>query len=65
MQGDDHSTKVLADKVREELGAGVALVNLVFSKNLVGEVGAGFEGELFRQDEGVVTVEEEFSNLGT
>jgi hypothetical protein len=55
----------LADKVREELGAGVALVNLVFSKNLVGEVGAGFEGELFRQDEGVVTVEEEFSNLGT
>jgi len=48
LQGDDHATEVLADKVREELGAGVALINLVFGEDFVGEVGAGFEGELLR-----------------
>jgi hypothetical protein len=32
-------------------------------EDLVEEVGAAFEGELFRQDEGVVAVEEEGCNL--
>ena len=35
----------------------------MFFEDLVAECGAGFEGEFFGENEGVVTVEEEFCNL--
>lgn len=54
----------MADKVGEEFGAGVALFDVVFCEDFVGEVGAGFEGEFFGEDEGVVAVEEEVGYLG-
>lgn len=63
LQGDDHAAEVLADEVVEQLGAGVAFLDFVFGEDLVGEVGAGFEGEFFAEDEGVVAVEEDFGNL--
>jgi len=63
LQGDDHAAEVLADEVVEQLGAGVSLVDFVFGEDLVGEVGAGFEGEFFAKDEGVIAVEEDFGNL--
>ena len=63
MEGDDHAAEVLAHEVGEELGTGVALVDVVFGEDFVGEVGAGFEGELFGEDERVVAVEEELGYL--
>ena len=48
LQRDDHAAEVLPHEVGEELGAGVALVDVEFGEDLVGEVGAGFEGEFFR-----------------
>ena len=59
----NHTAEVLADEVIEELGTGVAVWNVVFGEDLVGEVGTSFEGELFREDEGVVAVEEDLSDL--
>lgn len=53
----------MADEVGKEFGAGVALGDVVFGEDLVGEVGAGFEGEFFGEDEGVVAVEEDFGDL--
>ena len=53
----------MADEVFEKLGPGVALVNAVFGEDLIGKVGAGFEGEFFGEDEGVVTVEEDMCDL--
>jgi len=53
----------LANEVGQELRAGVALVDVVFGEYLIGEIGAGFEGELLGQDEGIVTVEEQVGNL--
>ena len=47
LQVHDHAAEVLADEVIEELGAGVAVWDVVFGEDLVGEVGAGFKGELF------------------
>lgn len=63
LEVDDHAAEVLADEVIEELGTGVAVGDVIFGEDLVGEVGTGFEGELFREDEGIVTVEEDFSDL--
>lgn len=65
LEVDDHAAEVLADEVIEELGTGVAIGNVVFGEDLVGEVGTSFEGELFREDEGIVTVKEDFSDLGS
>lgn len=59
----NHAAEVLADEFIEELGAGVAVGNVVLGEDLVGEVGAGFEGEFFRENEGIVTVEEDFCDL--
>ena len=59
----DHAAEVLADEVIEEFGAGVAVWDIEFGEDLVGEVGTSFEGELFGEDEGVVTVEEDFGDL--
>ena len=64
LQGDDHAAEVLADEIGEEFGAGVALFDVVFGEDFVGEIGAGFEGELFAQHERVVAVEEELCDLG-
>lgn len=63
MEGHHHAAKVLTDEFREELGAGVACGDVVGGEDFVGEVGAGFEGEGFREDEGVVAVEEEGCEL--
>ena len=63
LEVDDHAAKVLADEVIEELGTGVAVWNVVLGEDLVGKVGTSFECELFREDEGIVTVEEDFSDL--
>ena len=41
------------------MGAGVAVGDVAGGEDFVGEFGAGFEGELFREDESVVAVEEE------
>ena len=60
---DNHATEVLANEVIEELGTGVAVWNVVFGKDLVGEIGTRLESEFFREDEGVVTVEEDFGDL--
>ena len=59
----DHAAEILAHEVIEELGAGVAVWDVIFGKDLVGEVGTGFKGKLFREDEGVVTVEEDLGDL--
>jgi hypothetical protein len=32
-------------------------------KDLIGNLGAGLEGEFFREDEGVVTIEEDVCDL--
>ena len=58
-----HAAEVLADEVIEELGAGVAVWDVIFGEDLIGEVGTSFEGEFFREDEGVVAVEEDFGDL--
>jgi hypothetical protein len=41
------------------LRAGVLLGDVLGGEDLVGELGAGFEGEFLGEDEGVVAVEEE------
>ena len=43
---------------------GVPLGDIARRKNFVGELGAGFKGEGFGEDEGVVAVEEEGCYLG-
>ena len=63
LQRDDHAAEVLAHEVGEELGPRVALVDVELGEDLIAEVGAGFEGEFLRKDEGVVAVEEDFGDL--
>lgn len=47
----------------EERGAGVAVADALLFEDLVSELGAGFEGEGFGEDEGVVAVEEDGLDL--
>ena len=47
LQVHDHAAEVLADEVIEKFGAGVAVWNVVFGEDLVGEIGTGLKGELF------------------
>jgi hypothetical protein len=42
---------------------GVAVGDVVLFEDLIGEVGAGFEGELLRENESVVAVEENILDL--
>ena len=63
LQVHDHAAEVLADEVVEEFGAGVAVWDVIFGEDLVGEIGTGFKGEFFRENEGVVAVEEDFGDL--
>lgn len=53
----------MPDEFRQELRARVALGALVLFEDLVGELGAGFEGERLGEDEGVVAVEEDLLDL--
>ena len=60
--GDD-AAEVLPHEVLHQLRAGVARGFAMFGEDLVGELGTGFEGEFFGEDERVVAVEEEFDDL--
>jgi hypothetical protein len=42
---------------------GVAVLDLVFLEDLVGEICASLEGELLRENEGVVAIEEDILDL--
>ena len=53
----DHAAEVHAHEVGEEA------IDVVLLHDLVGEVGAGFEGETLRLAESVVTVEEDIFDL--
>jgi len=64
LQAFEHAAEVLADKVFEELRAGVAVWKALFFEDFVGEVGAGLEGERFGEDKSVVAVEEDVFDLG-
>jgi hypothetical protein len=59
LQGEHHAAEVLPNELRHELRAGVLLGDVLGGEDLVGELGAGFEGEFLGEDEGVVAVEEE------
>ena len=59
----DDAAEVLAHEVFHQFRAGVAGIFALLFQDLVGERGAGFEGEFFRQHERVVAVEEEFNDL--
>ena len=63
LQRDHHAAEVLAHEVDEQLRARVALAEAMFFEDRVGERGARFEGELFRQDKCVVAVEEDVGDL--
>jgi len=62
-EGDHHATEVLADKVLEERGASVAFWSALLLENLIGQLGAGLEGEFLGKDEGVVAVEKDGGDL--
>jgi hypothetical protein len=53
----------LADKVLDEHVAGVAIGDVVPLQNFIGQVGAGLEGQLLGEDQGVVAIEEDLCNL--
>jgi hypothetical protein len=59
LQADEHVAEVVADEVLEERIGVIAGVDGVLLEHLVGEVGAGFEGETLGLAEGVVAVEKE------
>jgi hypothetical protein len=59
----EHATEVVADKVLEELVRRVAVVDIVLLEHLVGELGAGLEGEALGLHERVVAVEEDVADL--
>ena len=59
----DHASEVLAYEVFKELVDGVAFFLAILLKKLVGEVCASFEGETFREAEGVVAVEKDVLDL--
>jgi len=58
-----HAAEVLADELGEQLRAGVAVFDVLFGEDFVGKLGAGFEGEGFGEDEGVVAVEQDLLDL--
>lgn len=63
LERDHHATEVLAHEILDELVAGVAVGNVVLLKDLIGKIGAGFEGQLLREDQGVVAIEEDLGDL--
>lgn len=65
LKRNHHTTEVLTDKVLDELRAGVAVRDATLLEDLIGEISTRLEGQLFREDEGVVAVEEKLSDLGS
>lgn len=63
LKRDHHAAEVLANKVLEELGAGIALWLSISFEDLVGKIGASLKGEFFAQDEGVIAVKENLLDL--
>ena len=63
LERDHHTTEVLADKVLDELGAGVTVREATLFEDFIGKISTRFEGQLFREDESVVAVEEDFGDL--
>lgn len=53
----------MPDKISQQLGPGVAVWEALRFEDFVGELGAGFEGEGFGEDERVVAVEEDLFDL--
>lgn len=65
LKRDHHSTEVLTDEVLDELRAGVTVRDATLLEDFIGEISTRLEGQLFREDESVVAVEEKLSNLET
>lgn len=63
LKRDHHTTEVLTDEVLDELGAGITVRDATLLEDLISEISARLEGQLFREDEGVVAVEEKLSDL--
>jgi hypothetical protein len=63
LQGHYHTTEVLPNKVDDELISSVVVSDSLFRKDLIGEVGTCFEGNLFGKNKSVVTVKQEIFDL--
>lgn len=63
LKRNHHTTEVLADKVLDELGAGVTVREATLFEDFIGKISTCFEGQLFREDKGVVAIEEDFGDL--
>jgi hypothetical protein len=62
-QLDEHALELLADELLDQAVGGVARDDVVLDKDHIDEVGAGFKGKVFGEDERVVAVEEEGGDL--
>ena len=65
LQAQHHAAEVLPDKLLEKALGRVVRVDAMLLEKLVGQVGAGFEGQTLALNEGVVAVEENVLNLET
>ena len=63
MERCEHATEVLADELLDQARASEADIEAALLANLIDEVGAGLEGKLLGEDEGVVAVEKEGGDL--
>ena len=63
LEAHDNAVEVLADKGGHEARASVTIGDVLLGEHFVGELGAGFEGEFFGENKGIVAVEEEMSYL--
>ena len=63
LQAGDDAAEVLTDEGGHEIGARVAISDVVLLEHLVGKFGTCFEGEFFGQNQSIVTIEEELGDL--
>jgi hypothetical protein len=63
LETNHHATEILADEGLEKLVYSVSVVDVVLFEDLIGEIGAGLEGELLGENEGVVAIEEDILDL--
>lgn len=63
LEGSEHATEVLADKLLDEGLAGEAEFDIALGADLVDEAGASLESELLRENEGVVAIEKKGVDL--